>query len=339
MEDKKRNGMEVTFYGTRGSVPIANQASMQTGGNTTCLRINSQCLPPGMWLVVDAGSGFVPFCFDALKAGVKQAQILFTHFHWDHTQGLPLGPLTFIKTIPITCWGSEDEGIGPREVLTASMKRPFFPVDFAEVASHFSFKRIEHPNTQVILIHPEGGIKQMPVDQFESFDGKPLPIGRDKRRYSRSECLVIKMMRSYHPEKTISYRFEEGPTGKVFVILTDHENQDALPSGMKAFLRGADLLAMDSQYTRDRYQKMTAGFGHGTPDYCVRVALEVGAKRLGLTHHDPGSTDKAVDGILEDAKKALANAEDELKKADPKANNGLKADQIFACRDYQVVAV
>jgi ribonuclease BN (tRNA processing enzyme) len=203
MEDKKRNGMEVTFYGTRGSVPIANQASMQTGGNTTCLRINSQCLPEGVWLVVDAGSGFVPLCFDALKAGVKQAQILFTHFHWDHTQGLPLGPLTFIKGIPITCWGTEDEGIGPREVLTASMKRPFFPVDFAEVASHFSFKRIEHPNTQVILIHPEGGIKQMPVDQFESFDGKPLPIGRDKRRYSKSECLVIKMMRSYHrDEKT-----------------------------------------------------------------------------------------------------------------------------------------
>lgn len=331
--------MEVKFYGTRGSVPIANKASTLTGGNTTCLKIASPCLPAGTLLVVDAGSGFVPLCFEALKNGVKTVQILFTHYHWDHTQGLPLGPLTFIKPIPIIIWGTVDEGIGPRDVLEASMKRPFFPVDFSEVASHFSFRRIEHPNTQVILIHPEGGIKQMAVDQFESFEGKPLPIGKDGRKYAKSECLVIRMMKSFHPEKTISYRFEEGPTGKAFVILTDHENQDGVPTGMRAFLKGADLLAMDSQYPRAKYEKQTAGFGHGTPDYCVRVALEVGAKMLGLTHHDPASTDEEVKKILEEAKFALSQMVFAIKQKDQKAIISLDEDKIFACQDYQTVTL
>lgn len=324
--------MRVTFYGTRGSVPIANKESVETGGNTTCLRIESQCLPDGMWLVVDAGSGFVPLCGAALKGGVKSVQLLFTHYHWDHTQGLPLGPLTFIKPIPITCWGPVDEKLGSKSVLVNTMQRPYFPVDFAEVASHFQFRDIEHPNTQVILIHPKGGVKQMPVDQFEAFDGKPLPFKSGK--FPKSECLVIRMMRSYHPEMTITYRFEEGPTGKSFVFMTDHENQDATPIATKNFLNGADLLVMDSQYTRDKYTNQTAGYGHGTPDYCVRVAVECNAKKLGLTHHDPASTDKDVAGILAAAQAHL------LKLTEPaKGKLILKPENIFTCRDYLVVSV
>ena len=149
--------MDVKFFGTRGSVPIANEKSVKTGGNTTCLRVDSVCLPADMWWVLDSGSGFVPLCGEALAAKVKNVQISYTHWHHDHTQGLPLGPLTFIKPIPITCWGPVDGGYGPREVLTALMKPPFFPVDFKRVASHFSFRKLENPDTAVILVHPEGG--------------------------------------------------------------------------------------------------------------------------------------------------------------------------------------
>lgn len=326
--------MKTTTYGTRGSVPIANKASVATGGNTTCLRIESECLPPGMWLVVDAGSGIVPLSMDALKSGVKSVAILFTHYHWDHTQGLPLAPIAFIKTIPITCYGPVDDSIGPKEMLEASMRRPFFPVDFKEVASHFTFHDIEHPNTEVIIIHPKGGIKTMALDKFERFDGKPLPLGRGEK-FPKSECLIIKMIRSSHPEKTIAYRFEEGPTGKVFVFLTDNENFYSTPNAMKAFLYGADLLIMDSQYTEQQYKTQTAGFGHGTAANCVRVAIEARVKRLGLTHHNPTSTDQAVQAILEEGKAALP----EILKGNPQEKPALIADAIFSCLDYQVVTV
>jgi phosphoribosyl 1,2-cyclic phosphodiesterase len=331
--------MEVVLYGTRGSIPIANKASIETGGNTTCLRIKSACLPQGKMLVVDGGSGFVPLSFDALKEGIKSVDILMTHYHHDHTQGIPLSPLTFIKQIPITIWGPTDRGIGPKEVLETLMKPPFFPVDFKSVASHWNCHKIDQPNTQVFVIHPQGGIVKMGVDKFDELEKSNRAISMGDGKYPKSECLVIRMLRSNHLEQTVSYRFEEGPTGKAFVFLTDHENQDGIPNDLRAHLQNADLLVMDSQYTREKYEKMTAGFGHGTPDYCVRTAVKVGVKRLGLTHHDPSSTDKAVIEIMEEGRKTLEKEGQQVQATDPKAKLSLAADRIFVCHDYDVVTV
>lgn len=179
MESKgNKKGLEVTFYGTRGSTPIANKHSVLTGGNTTCVRVDSPCLPEGWWLVIDGGSGFVPLSLDALKGGVKVVQQFFTHYHHDHTQGEPLGALTFMHHIPIHCWGPVDGGLGPREVLEHIMKHPFFPVDFSQVSAHFTCHKLEHPNTQVLLIHPEGGIKQMSVISSSGLMVSPCPSAR-----------------------------------------------------------------------------------------------------------------------------------------------------------------
>jgi hypothetical protein len=52
--------MQVVLYGTRGSTPICRSDAVKYGGNTTSLRVKSQCLPQGMALAIDAGSGFVP---------------------------------------------------------------------------------------------------------------------------------------------------------------------------------------------------------------------------------------------------------------------------------------
>ena len=332
--------MKVKFYGTRGSIPISNSGSVKYGGNTTCLRIISDCLPDGMWLIVDAGSGFKPLSDDAMKAGIKSAHIFFSHYHWDHTQGLPLGSLTFMKHIPITLWGPVDKSCGPKEMMEASMQPPYFPKAFAEVASHFRFKEFEHPTTKVIVIHPEGGIKQMNLDQFEEFEksGKPLPIGDG--RYPKSECLIIRMYRTYHPEQTISYRFEEGPTGKVFTFLTDHENQAGIPNELRAHLANSDLLVMDGQYLQVKYDNLnfnTAGWGHGTPAYCVWVASVVKAKKLGLTHHDPSSDDNMVEKILAEATAAVENLREKAKReGQPEPEF---PQEIFACADYQEIEI
>jgi ribonuclease BN (tRNA processing enzyme) len=82
---------------------------------------------------------------------------------------------------------------------------------------------------------------------------------------------------------------------------------------------------MDTQYTRKKYEEMTAGWGHATPDYTARVARVVGAKALGLTHHDPASSDVLVDEIVETARTILAA-------------DGIVIP-VFGCRDYTVVEV
>ena len=106
--------MKVVFYGTRGSIPVASADKVECGGNTTCLRIDSSCLPENQWLVVDGGSGIVPLGVDALKAGVKEVCLLFTHYHHDHTQGLFLCPLLFNKSVRLRCFGPVELGVNPQ---------------------------------------------------------------------------------------------------------------------------------------------------------------------------------------------------------------------------------
>jgi len=315
--------MKAVFAGTRGSVPIANPQSVNYGGNTTCVRIVSECLPQRFALVVDAGTGFVPLSFDLLKEGVKEVSVLFSHYHPDHTQGIFLSPILFTKAIRLRLFGPIEANVGPEEMMRALMRSPYFPVDYKEVGSHITCKGFDFQRNWVCLFHPKGGMKAMNVEEYEKLltAGKTIPIGNGK--YPVNECLVVTMYKARHPESTISYRFEEKPTGKVFVFLTDHENEDGIPMSFKAHLQNADLLVMDAQYTRLMYNERTAGFGHGTADYCVRVAEEVGAKVLGLTHHNPSSTDADIEAILAEGMAKLNGS-------------GL---QIFACRDYQEVDV
>jgi len=317
--------MKVTFYGTRGSIPVASSDKVTYGGNTTCLRIASQCLPKDHWLVVDAGSGIVPLGGEALKAGVKNVSVLFTHYHHDHTQGLLLCPLTFVKAVQLKLYGPVERGIDPSKMMKDMMKPPYFPLEYAEVSSHISGKGIEHPSGKVMLVHPVGGFKLITVDEYERVgQSGSHQVTMSGGKYPLDECLVVKMLKTNHPEQTISYRFEERPTGKVFVLLTDHENLDGMPKHLERHLLGADLLVMDSQYPRAKYEGGFAGFGHGTPDYCVSVAASVGAKALGLTHHDPFASDKDVAAVLDEAARANP-APDKLK--------------VFACQDYQGVNV
>lgn len=318
--------MKVKTYGTRGSSPISRPQAGRYGGNTTCLRIESPCLPPGTALLVDAGSGLVPASFGLLREGIAHILLLVTHYHHDHTQGFPLAPHTFVKSVPLEVYGPREHGVGPREMLESLMRAPFFPVDFSRVGSHFVFHDLENIGTQVLLIHPEAGALLVRVDEYERLERRIDPS--TGRRVNVNECLVIRMHKTVHPEYTVSYRFEEKPSGKVAVLLTDHENTDSLPSDLRGHLQGADLLIQDAQYTRGQYDAATAGFGHGTGDYSARVMLESGAKRLGQTHHDPMADDADVDAIVEEARTWLRE-------------NGApgRAGDVFACADYQETEV
>jgi len=318
--------MRVQFYGTRGSCPVAHRSKGRYGGNTTCLRLDSPCLPAGHWLVIDAGTGILPLGADFEAAGGTEVTILHTHYHHDHTQGLALSTFPYRKEVPVTLYGPRDQGVGPREVYQTLMQPPYFPVDFHEVGSHIRCVDIAHPNSTVLVIHPEGGWKVLTVEAFERLaqNGAQVPFGQGLT-FELAACLVIALHRSNHPERTISYRFEERPSGLVFAFVTDHENQDGLPARFATHLQGADLLVMDAQYTRERYDQLTAGWGHGTPDHSARVAHAVGAKALGLTHHDPASSDELVDEIVATAR-ALLTAQ------------GIEVP-VFGCRDYLTVEV
>jgi ribonuclease BN (tRNA processing enzyme) len=237
-----------------------------------------------------------------------------------------LSTFPYLKHVPVNIYGPKDQGIGPREVYQLLMQPPYFPIDLHEVGSHVRCFNIDHPSSTILVIHPEGGRKLLTMEAFERINnnGGQIPFSQGAK-FDLSECLIVAMHRSNHPERTISYRFEERPSGLVFGFVTDHENQDGIPTRFSAHLHNADLLVMDTQYTRKKYDEMTAGWGHGTPDHTARVAKLVGAKALGLTHHDPASQDTLVDEIVETARKILET-------------NGVHIP-VFGCRDYMAVDV
>jgi CheY-like chemotaxis protein len=122
-----------------------------------------------------------------------------------------------------------------------------------------------------------------------------------------------------HTAPCIGYRIEVG--GVVLVYATDHEphatplwRPDRPQGSFEAegllhlsdvghvqFLRGADLVIHDTQYTEQEYPQKV-GWGHATIEYARDVALTGRVKRLALFHHDPTRTDDELDRLLDAAR-------------------------------------
>jgi len=315
--------MKIKLFGTRGSTAISNPESIEYGGNTTCIRVYDDSIPDNMALVLDAGSGFQPMGNEIIKNNKKDLiQILFTHYHWDHTIGLLTSPITFIKKFHISLFGPLENNVGSKEMLEHLMHKPYFPVDVRDVRSHFEFSGTKSIGSKVMLIHKNESPRLIDIDHYEMLlkHNEYIEIGRGK--YPVEEFIVVKMHRANHPEKTISYRFENKYDGKVFVFLSDHENTDGISTSLYNHCKDADLLIMDCQYSKEKYHSGFAGYGHSTPDYCVKLAEKCNVKKLGLTHHDPQSTDTDIEQIWFEANKCIAS---DL--------------SVFACADYMEINI
>ncbi len=291
--------MRVTTFGTRGSLPVAGRDHVKYGGRTTSLLVESVCVPTDTPLVVDAGTGIRPLARIALEdKSLSRVILLLTHHHHDHNQGLFQCAFTFNPGIDMNVYGPEEHKIGPARMFTDLMKPPYHPVNAPRQKAHFHFKGIEEPESMVMVLHPVGGQQLFKVDDFARIErSRARQWTKNGVRYSLDESMVISMMSSHHPELAFSYRIEERPTGKIFVFLTDHENTDGIPLDLLRHIEGANMLLMDSQYTRDFYVQRV-GWGHSTPDHCTVLAKAANVPRIVLTHHDPDSSDEKIDEIV-----------------------------------------
>ncbi len=79
--------MELTFWGVRGSIAVPGSHTLRVGGNTTCLSLRFN----DYLFVFDAGTGIrrLGEYMEAHDTTRWRGSIFFTHYHWDHIQGLP----------------------------------------------------------------------------------------------------------------------------------------------------------------------------------------------------------------------------------------------------------
>jgi phosphoribosyl 1,2-cyclic phosphodiesterase len=263
------HSLQVKFMGVRGSIPTPGRENLGFGGNTTCLELRTSA---GDLLMIDAGSGArsLGLALAAEFAGRKlDLHLLFTHFHWDHIQGLPFfaplfGPanrLTFHSSTP-------PERV--HGILAGQMLDPYFPIGFDNLPARLEFAQAESGVT------PLGGI------QVRSF-----PLN--------------------HPQGATGYRLEAG--GAVIVHASDLEHGDPrLDSILRDHAEGADVLIYDAQYSPQEYESKR-GWGHSTFLEAARVARDAHVKQLILFHHDPGHDDATVQGFVDEARRTFENTE------------------------------
>jgi phosphoribosyl 1,2-cyclic phosphodiesterase len=258
--------LEIRFWGVRGSIPTPLANRLGIGGNTTCLELRRPGCQP---VIFDAGTGIHQLGFSLMKEFPKggDCHIFFTHFHWDHVQGLP-----FFVPLYRPDWNirfhSALEGRELEALLCEQMRAPFFPIEFGATLSKRSFCAL-----------PDAGIHM---------DG-----------------LAIRHFPLHHPNGVRGYRIDA--EGRSIVFATDHEHgQRSLDDGLISMAAGADVLIYDAQYTPEEYESRR-GWGHSTAQEGVRMAREAGVKQLVLFHHDPMHDDDAIARILSAAQELFPN--------------------------------
>ena len=258
--------MKAALWGTRGSLPTPGLDTSRYGGNTSCVAVHGK---QGTMLVLDAGTGIRGL---GMTIGdVHRVDILLTHLHMDHIQGLGFFAPLQRPGLEVHIWGPAGTNLSLRTRLMRYLSPPLFPVRLSELPCALTLHELPSEDVQIGEFRVEAGLI----------------------------C---------HPGSTIGYRITDAD-GAVLTYLPDHEpalGSQPFPSlpwewtSGGALARGADLLIHDSQYTCHEYRNRI-GWGHCSLRDVLGFGTLTGVKHLVPFHHDPGHTDDDLDRLIAEA--------------------------------------
>jgi len=257
--------MKLKVWGARGSIPAPGPETMRYGGNTSCVEVT---LSDGSTLILDAGTGIRNLGL-ALPRVQQPINILLTHLHLDHIQGLMFFAPAFRPESEIVIWGPASPEASLRDRVARYISAPLAPVEVRELPSVVSFR-------EAMTLEWE--------------------IGPAK----------VRAQAVNHRGPTLGYRIEDNGTSLCYI--PDHEPALGTPiseldddwiSGFD-LARGASLLIHDCQYTDGEYREHL-GWGHCPLSDALAFAHRVGAEQLLLFHHDPLHSDDFLDGLCDQA--------------------------------------
>ena len=212
--------MRIRFWGTRGSLATPGPDTIRYGGNTSCVEVREE----DTLLILDAGTGIRPLG-DALSRDMRRVDLLLTHLHMDHIQGLGFFDPLFWPELEVHVWGPSSTTLDLHTRLSRYLSPPLFPVRLRDLPCQ-------------LYLHDAVAIRKFEIGPFSV--------------EARLVC---------HPGPTVGYRITSG-TG-VLTYLPDHEPTlgiKALPSdpawipGIDLAL-GADILIHDAQFSADQYPR------------------------------------------------------------------------------------
>ncbi len=257
--------MRLTFWGTRGSIPVPGPDTVRYGGNTSCLEIESR---EGRRVVVDAGTGIRPLGRKLMAQEPDEINLLITHLHWDHLLGFIFFEPAYRKGWVIKLGGWPLGLSGLRGLFDNHLGDGHFPVGFDDLPA-----------------------KIMPSRELEA-------------PRSRLGGLTLRACPLNHPQGGVGFRFDEREASLVFLTDNELGGPGpASLDDFVRFCAGARVLIHDGQYLPSEMAGH-AGWGHSDWASALDLARLAGVERLILTHHDPSRDDGQVDDLIGQVRRA-----------------------------------
>lgn len=262
----KQNQFTIHFWGVRGSIACPGSETVRYGGNTPCIEMRVG----GNRLIFDGGTGLRLLGLSLLSQMPVEANMFFTHSHWDHIQGFPFFVPAFIKGNRFHIYGAvAPNGSTIEQRLNDQMLHPNFPVPLQIMGAQLDFNNLEI--------------------------GQRVQIGD----------VLVETALLNHPGEAVGYRVNWQGCSVAYISDTEHF-PDRIDENVLWLARNADVMIYDATYTDEEYyseKSSKVGWGHSTWQEAVKVAKAANVKKLVIFHHDPLHNDDFLDRVGTDAVK------------------------------------
>jgi phosphoribosyl 1,2-cyclic phosphodiesterase len=254
-------------------------------------------------VIVDAGTGIFPLG-RRLAPNPAHYDLLLSHLHWDHIQGLPFfAPLRHAGVsltihVPVGCLSLLRELVfnaNCHRYLAAPFGRPAADIQFETFACPAPENRV--PGARWSIGEIEIGTVNL-NHPGHSVGFRLSTAGRSVVYYSDTA-----------PFDEILFGSEylgQAPHKDTKLAGAERERLAAMRQAAIDLAAGADLLIFDSHLTRQEYPQFPH-YGHSTPDHALEMAIAAQVRELVLFHHAPARSDTEL-AKLEEQYRSMAGA-------------------------------
>jgi ribonuclease BN (tRNA processing enzyme) len=250
--------VKIALLGVRGSTPAPGHDFAGFGGHTSCVAVFGDA-DERPRLVLDAGTGLQSLA-RLLGGHPFRGDLVLSHLHWDHVQGLPFSPSIDHPDARVALHvPALSPHVDVGALIGQAMSPPHFPIGPDGLLGHWRFVpmvsgpvAIESASMMVAPIQHKGGL-------------------------------------------TFGIRVEVD--GVALAYLPDHaltDNSNLVAESAQALAAGVDLLLHDGQYLAEEVG-VARSYGHATIEAAADFADRCEVGELMFTHYAPGRTDAQLE--------------------------------------------